>query len=266
MASKHPVRRTILWLALLLLAAGGGWWLRDRSLSGPVSSAAPHTAGVMRGRLEQTVKARGIVKPAPNAMVRIGFPMPKEGSRRIRTMKVVEGDRIQAGDVLAELDHGDLLASLQQLKADAMVVETRLEASRILEPVEVHVAKTMRDQAKAQADLAQRNFKRAEKLKTTTAVSQQEYDTALNDMQVTVAKLANAAAGLEQVKARFRTDIATLEAQVKQAAAAIRTVAVQIAWSTLHAPIGGVVFAVHQRPGELTSNVPHAPVLTLLDP
>jgi HlyD family secretion protein/macrolide-specific efflux system membrane fusion protein len=32
----------------------------------------------------------------------------------------------------------------------------------------------------------------------------------------------------------------------------------------LRAPFDGVVFAVHQRPGELTSNQPNAPVLTLL--
>ncbi len=260
--------RTLFWGLLLVLAAAGGWWLRGwHAASRPASAlfVQPNTAKVMRGRLDQMVKARGIVKPAPNALVRIGFPMPKDVSRRIQTMKVVEGDAVKAGDVLAVLDHADLQASLLQLKADSVVVEKRLAAARTLEPVEVNVVKAMQEQAEAQAELAQQNHARATKLRATTAIAQQEYETLLGDMRVAKAKLENAKANLEQVKTRYKTDIATLEAQVEQAKAAIRSVEVQIEWSTIRSPIDGVVFAVHQRPGELTNNVPTAPVLTLLD-
>lgn len=261
--------RTLFWLIIILFTTAGGWWLRGwQSTSGTlgVSTAEPNTARVVRGRMEQTVKARGIVKPAPNALVRLGFPMPKDVSRRIQKMKVVEGDIVKAGDILAQLDDADLQASLQQLKADAVVVERRLEAARTLEPVEVHLAKAMQEQAAAQADQAKRAFDRVSKLRSTTTVSQQEYEMAVSDQEVTRAKLEQAEISREQVKARFKTDIATLDAQVKQAKAAIGNIEVQIHWSTLRSPIDGVVFAVQQRPGELTSNVPNASVLTLLDP
>ena len=66
------------------------------------------------------------------------------------------------------------------------------------------------------------------------------------------------------MKARFKTDIATLDAQLDQANATIRNTDVQIEWGTLRAPFDGIVFAVHQRPGELSSNQPGSPVLTLL--
>ena len=261
--------RTLGWLTLLLFTAAGGWWVRgwqhsNDSTTSP--SAETNTARVMKSRIEQTVKARGIVKPAPNALLRIGFPMPKDVARRIQVMKFVEGDAVKAGDELALLDHADLLATLKQLKADAVVVEKRLAASRTLEPVEVHVAKALTEQTKAQADQAQRNYERVSKLRTAGSVGQQEYETTLSDMQVAKAKLEIAEASLQQVKTRFQTDIATLEAQVEQAKAAIKSVEVQIDWSTIRSPIDGVVFAVHQRPGELTSNQPNAPVLTLLDP
>ena len=221
---------------------------------------------VMKSRIEQTVKARGIVKPAPNALIRIGFPMPKDVSRRIATMKLVEGDAVKAGQELAVLDHADLLATLRQLQTDAVVVEKRLEASRTLEPVEVHLAKAFSEQTKAQADNAQRVFDRAAKLRGTSAVAQQEYETALSDKEITRAKHEHAELSRDQVKARFKTEIVTLEAQVEQAKAAIRSVEVQIVWSTLLSPVDGVVFTVHQRRGELTSNVANSPVLTLLDP
>ncbi len=223
--------RTMGLLILLLLTAAGGWrvrgWQHSNDPSTP-TSAEPTTARVTKSRIEQTVKARGIVKPAPNALLRIGFPMPKDMARRIRVMKFVEGDAVKAGDELALLDHADLLATLKQLKADAVVVEKRLAASRTLEPVEVHVAKALTEQTKAQADQAQRNNERVSQLRTTSAVAQQEYETALSDMQVAKAKLEIAEASLQQVKTRFQTDIATLEAQVEQAKVAIKSVEVQI--------------------------------------
>lgn len=44
----------------------------------------------------------------------------------------------------------------------------------------------------------------------------------------------------------------------------MRNAEVQMEWGALRAPFDAVVFAVHQRPGELSSNQPGAPVLTLL--
>lgn len=218
----------------------------------------------MSGRIAQTVRVRGIVKPAPNALLRIGFPMPKDVSRRIRTMRVVEGDTVTAGTLLAELDTSDLAATLQQLRGDAAVVQKRLEALRILEPQDVHLAETVRDQAAAQADLAGRNLERGAGLRAKSLLPEQEYEAMGSEAKVARARLANAEASLSQVKARFETDIATLDAQLDQANAAIRNAEVQIEWGALRAPFDGIVYAVHQRPGELSSNQPGSPVLTLL--
>ena len=256
-------------LTLILVAASVGWlargYWRSTSTDTSIGNEQPSTARVMRGRLEQTVRARGIVKPAPNALVRIGFPMPKDVSRRIRTLRVVEGDAVTAGALLAELDTSDLTATLQQLRGDAAVVQKRLEALRILEPQEIHLAETARDQAVSQADLAERNLARGATLRAQALLPEQDYESLQTEANVAKARLAHAEATLSQLKARFKTDIATLEAQLGQANAAIRNVDVQIQWSTLRAPFDGVVFAVHQRPGELSSNQPASPVLTLLN-
>jgi len=260
--------RAIALLALVLVTASVGWIVRGywQSRSSVSSAEAPGTttAKVMRGRVEQTVRARGIVKPAPNALVRIGFPMPKDVSRRIRVMRVVEGDAVSAGALLAELDTSDLAATLQQLRGDAAVVQRRLEALRILEPQDVHLAETVRDQAAAQADLAERTLDRGARLRAKSLLPEQEYEALGSEAKVARAKLANAEASLNQVRARFTTDIATLDAQLDQANAAIRNTEVQIEWGALRAPFDGIAFAVHQRAGELSGNQPGAPVLTLL--
>ena len=165
---------------------------------------------------------------------------------------------------LAELDTSDLAATLQQLRGDAAVVQKRLEALHILEPEEVHLAETVRDQAAAQADLAQRTLERGASLRAKSLLPEQEYEALGSEAKVGRARLANAEASLNQVKARFKTDITTLSAQLNQASAAIRNAEIQIEWGVIRAPFDGIVYAVHQRPGELSSNQPGSPVLTLL--
>jgi HlyD family secretion protein len=255
-------------LGLLLVAAGVGWIVRGslqfRSEVTSATQTGDAIVRVARGPIEQTVRARGIVKPAPNALVRIGFPMPKDVSRRISSLRVVEGDSVTAGMLLGELDTADLAATLQQLRGDAAVVQKRLDALRALEPRELHLAETVRDQAAAQAELAERNLTRGAELRARALLPEQEHEVLASDAKVARAKLSNTEASLSQVRTRFATDITTLEAQLEQANAAIRNAQVQIEWGVLRAPFAAVVFAVHQRPGELSNNQPGAPVLTLL--
>jgi HlyD family secretion protein/macrolide-specific efflux system membrane fusion protein len=260
------VRRAGLIVAIALLSSAAGWVARGcQQSSAGRSTGDPRqlTVRVQRGRIQQAVKARGIVKPAPNASVRVGFPMPGDVSRRIRTMHVVEGDVVTEGTLLAELEATDLLEMLAQLEADGAVLQKRLDALHALQPQEMRVAQSVRDQAAAEAELAKSKLERAAQLRG-TIVSLQDYESARSAAQVGQARLANAEATLDRTRTRFETEIATVRAQLEQANAAIRGIGVQLEWSTLRAPFNGVVFAVHQRPGELTSNQPNAPVLTLL--
>ena len=233
------------------------------------SSADPaeaRTVRVARARMEQIVRARGIVKPAPNALLRVGFPMPKDVSRRISRLTVVEGNRVAAGAILAELDHDDLKASLAQLSADAMVVEREIEGLRALEPHDVAVAEAALAEVAAQLDLARRNMERLESLFRQSIAPRQAYDGAVNDLAVAQAQHRHADTLLQNTKAKYRTDIATAEAKLALARASLENIEVQIRWSVLRSPIDGQVFAVHQRQGELTSSQPQSPVATLLDP
>ena len=253
---------------LLALAAWTGWLLRG-NLADHGSSlglqASGRTVAVSRGRIQQLVKARGIVKPAPHALVRLGFPMPKDVARRISRLTLVEGDKVRAGDVVAELDDRDLKATLGDLQAQVEVFRRRLESLRAMEPIEVRMAESLCAENKAQLDHCQRVCQRLEKLGPNSAASTLELETAITNRDVASAKLASSEAALQQVRGKFRTEIRFVEAQITQSEAAIENVRVQIAWSILRSPIDGEVFAVNQRQGELTSNNPAASVLTLLD-
>jgi HlyD family secretion protein len=255
-------------LCSLALAVWAGWWLRrsfgERSAESTVG-VGTRTATVCRGRMQQLIKARGIVKPAPHALVRIGFPMPKDVARRISRLKLVEGDAVRAGEVVAELDGADLQATLRDLRAQVQVFRRRLESFQALQPIEIRVAESLRDENKAQVEHAQRVYARLEKLGPNSAASTLEWETAVTNRDVALAKLATSEASVQQIRAKYETEIKFVQAQIAQAEAAIENVNVQIGWSDLRSPIDGEVFAVHQRQGELTSNNPAAPVLTLID-
>jgi HlyD family secretion protein len=180
-------------------------------------------------------------------------------------LTVVEGTAVKAGDLLAELDHEDLKATLQQLQADATVAEHQLEALKTLQPSDIEVAQAVLTEAKAQLDFAERNKQRLDALVKDQIASRQAWDAAANDLDIAKARHRRAEVSLDNIKTRFRTDIATAEAKLRTARATMESISVQIRWSVLRSPLDGQVFAVHQREGELTSNQPQAPVVTLLD-
>lgn len=258
------MRKTAFFLLALALPAGNGCSRPTSESSGQPN--APHTVQVTRALMKQTVKARSIVKPAPNGLIRVGFPMPKDVSRRITRLTVVEGDTVQAGDLLAELDFEDLRATLRQLQEEANVAERNLAALRALQPLDVQMAEAALAQAQAQQDLAQQTMDRVDPLVKQLLATRQSLDAAANDLAVTKAKYRHAAVSLENIRAKYRTDIETAEAKVAAARASMKSIEVQMGWNALRSPIAGQVFAVHQRQGELSSNQPQSPVVTLLDP
>jgi HlyD family secretion protein/macrolide-specific efflux system membrane fusion protein len=96
--------------------------------------------------------------------------------------------------------------------------------------------------------------------------AKQDLDAATNALAVAKAKHRHAQVTLQNIKTRYQTGVATAEAKLAAARAALNNIEVQIGWNVLRSPMNGQVFAVHQRLGELSSNQPQAPVVTLLDP
>jgi HlyD family secretion protein/macrolide-specific efflux system membrane fusion protein len=258
-------------IALVLgLAFLGGWLGRGWSTPAPATDAeTTPTCRVARGRLEQNVKSTvGYIKPAPNALVRVGFPAPKDVSRAISQLTVQEGDQVSPGALLALLDHEDLTLAREQLTAELRVSTSRLETLKELEPLEIGLAEALLAERMAQRDQAERHYQRKLSLSKNKLVTAAELEDAAQTLDVTRAKYTQAETGLQQVRTRFRTDRAVLENQIHQTKTALQAIAVQTRWRELRSPLAvpAQVFAVHQRQGEVAGGQPHLPVLTLLDP
>lgn len=194
-----------------------------------------------------------------------------DGNDRVVEMRVEEGDRVQAGQVLALLDTRTIRLQLAQASAQTEVLaQTLLALHNGSRPEEIHQAQAQ--VAAVQAEV-QRNRLLLERLQNTAkqtagrAVSAQELDNARSQLQVAQAQLdvAKQRASLVQIGPRAE-DIARAEAQLKVAKAEQALLQHRLYLAELRAPQAGMVRARLVEPGDMASPQRAAYTIALTDP
>ncbi len=218
----HRLRNFLLLFILLgALAAGGFFWTKN----GQDTTVKYETKPVQRGNLVVTVSATGTLEPIKQVDVGI------EVSGTIKTVNVDYNDRVEVGQVLAELD-------TSKLEAQALQSSSALEAAR---------AKLLQAQAtvqEAEAQMARLNEVR--KLSDGKMPSQSEFDTQ------------------KAAQARARADEASAKAAVAQAQATLDANRSDLAKAIVHSPINGVVLKRSIEPGQTVAAMFQSPVLFTL--
>ena len=188
------------------------------------------------------------------------------GSERIASLAVQEGDRVRAGQVLGRLDTTTLALRIAESRAQAGALEQTLSRLRAgSRPQEVGQARAQTAEAQAEADLAAKSLERVHGLAYGPggrAVSLQDVDNAAARSKAAQARLEGARKAQDLVQAGPRKeDIAQAEAQLEAARAQTAVLAQQLADAELRAPIGAVVRSRLMEPGDMAS--PQRPVYTL---
>ena len=188
------------------------------------------------------------------------------GTERIATVLVQEGERVKAGQLLGELDTRSLQLKLAAAQAQAVVSEQallKLQAGS--RPEELAQADAAVGAAQAEAD---NNLLQAERLRSVhqdtagRGVSQLEVDNATARAKVALARLQEARKARQLVATGPRKeDIAQAVAQRDAALANRALLAQNLADARLTAPIDAVVRARLLEPGDMAS--PQRPVLSL---
>lgn len=204
--------------------------------SGPLAPVAVTTAAVEARSISPALFGIGTVE------ARFSYKIGPTTAGRIAKINVDVGDRVRAGQVLAEMDPVDLDARIVAL--DAAI--GRAEASIKTAEAQVVDALARKDYALAQA-------KRFEELWKTRAVSEVAVETKRQDSQVADAVLSAARSNLSAAQQDLQRNRADRDGLIKQRENLI-----------LCAPVDGVIAARKAEPG--TTMVAGQAVIEMIDP
>ena len=189
---------------------------------------------------------------------------------RIVDVRVREGDRVKAGDLLVAFDDQELLAALELARANLEKMERGYRPEEIEEAragaaqaraeyeearsgyrnEQVAQAQAELEQAQADAVNAERTWKRAQQLADEGVFSRQQRDDAEAAWKMAGARLENAQQRFAELERGYRAEtVAAAEARYRE--------------RQVVAPADAVVEVLDVRPGDLIP--PNTPVATLLE-
>ncbi len=173
----------------------------------------------------------------------------------IRQIYFQEGDAIQAGQVVAELDAQDLQDELKaaqaRMKAAEAALAKLLAGSR---PQEIAEAKAAVLQAQADVDNKRLDYQRMEGLLARGAVPVSRRDNARAAYLMAQETLRRAREQFSLVReGPRREDIDRARAELKQAQANVALAQTRLDYATLKAPVNGVVLTRPAEPGEVAA-------------
>ncbi|MFT7723901.1 MAG: efflux RND transporter periplasmic adaptor subunit [Roseateles sp.] len=175
-------------------------------------------------------------------------------SARIAQVHVKEGQRIQPGELLVEMDSPEVRAKLAQVEAArdaAQAVADKAQAGA--RPQELRMARLNWQRAQAAAELAETSYRRVQSLFDQGLVAAQKRDEALANHRAARDQALAAQAQYELANAGARReDRAAAQAQVRQVQGAMAEVEAARAETQLRSPVGGEVSQVLARQGELS--------------
>ena len=212
------MKKLLVWLAALITVAAGTyvWFAWGKSADRGERLA---TAMVQKGDLEDTVSATGTLQPRD--YVDVGTQV----SGQLRTLHVQIGDRVEKGQLLAEID--------------PTVHRSRVEATEA----------QLKNQ---QAQLAEReaNLRLAEQKAQRQANMMREQATTAEAVQVAQAELAAA-----------KAQINSLKAQIQQTQSTLRVDRANLEYTKIHAPMAGTVVTQTAKQGQTLNANQSAPIV-----
>ena len=191
--------------------------------------------------------------------VDIGFKI----SGRIVHISVQEGDWVEQGRVLANIDDEDLRHRLQLARATLKSAEAQLsKALAGSRPEEIREAEAALQQAQFDFENKHSHYDRMKALFERGVLPRETLDNAETGFKIAGAALQGARENYQLVMAGPRKeDIEDAKAQVEQAKASLKLTETQLSYTVLDAPISGIVLVKSGEIGEVVN--PGTSILTL---
>ena len=262
-------------LLLVILAAGLSWAWQEGKLDRFVKTGREIIFGkppqkpmakdfkfqpVTRHDMHQKVLATGTVTLKTGAEVKIGARI----SGQVKNLLVKIGDFIRAGEIIAIIEHEDLLSRVARFQADLDAEKARLEKIRAEGPLEISKSLAEREELQVQIKLAQKMLGRNQELNNKGFVSTTVLDEAEEKLEVLKAGINLANEELKLKQSQLKNDSRLAEAMVDKARANLDEEEIQLTYATIRAPIDGIVAFVSTQEGETVVASLNAPTFVTL--
>jgi len=241
-----------------LLLAGCGKKAEEKAAEGEAPTPVLLETAV-RGAVDYMVTADAVLYPINQANVTPKISAP------VKRMLVNRGDHVKAGQVLAELESGDLAAAANESNSQYQQTQASYQM--------ISGATVPEDRGKAQADamVAQQVLEAAQKLYDNRVALQREGALAQKLVDDAKVALAQAKGQLETAQRHLqalnqvsqRETIRGAQAQMNAAKAHYDNAEVQLSYAKIRSPISGVVADRSVYAGEMPAS--GTPIITIID-
>ncbi len=197
------------------------------------------------------VSALGFVEPE-GGVYRVSGTVSSDGAA-VAELLVQEGDRVEAGQVIAKLDnHARLAAAIGVAKAHVAVREAKLALVQAGASVgAVNVQRARIERLNVEIDTSAAECRRFEELWRRNVVSDAQREEKCADEQVLRSQLVEAEAELQDIFEVRAEEVAVSEAELQDAKASLVRAEADLLRSLVRAPIAGRILSVHTKPGEV---------------
>jgi len=238
-AASKKSKRFWIWIvvAAVVVVVGGGVALA-RMVSG--SSIDPNKiAKVAKGDVARSVVATGKIQPITKVEVK------SKASGIVEKLFVDINNKVRKGDPLAELDQQEILAQVEAQKAQLVAAQANVGT------YEANIEQDKVNAAAPDLPMYKTTLDRNMQMQKEGVVSQQALDNANKDYLAALNKRDGA-------KAQIGVDMAKLkqaQAQVLQSQASLKQLEEQLSYTTIVAPMDGVILSRDVEIGDAVSSI-----------
>ncbi|WP_083553037.1 efflux RND transporter periplasmic adaptor subunit [Syntrophotalea acetylenivorans] len=249
----------VLGVVLLLLGGSYGIW---RSRHNEQAVRILETAEVKRGAVRQVLEQTGIIKPQVGAIVKIGT----RATGVIERMLVKVGDRVSAGQLVAQIDSREIRSQLAEAKARYQARRAELARVEQVYPLRIREAEAQLALAETAAEYLASNYRRLAQLAEEGIISQDELDNVRQKSEVEQRLVAARRAVFERESREFIEERRKADLAMKQAKAQLNAVNIRLSYTQIVSPLDGTVSQVTAQEGEtIVSGLQVANLITVLD-
>ncbi len=242
-----------LYLILFLISCS-----KKKSDPAPKEAILVETAMVKQGDIYGEIKFTGSIEAQTEVKV---FP---KITAKIEAMKLDVGHTVKKGDLLALLESEDLKAQVAQAEAALQTVQAKwaqMEAGARSE--EIAQAEDLVAKAKANLKDVEINYERLKSLFNRGVITKREFDSAELAYTVAKADLNSAQERLKMIlEGATQEDRLALQAQVRQAKAALDLAKIHLSYTRITSPIDGTISQRFSDPGNMA--IPTQPLFAIV--